>query len=359
MKGVLPDHVLKRILRGHIVGIDEEFVNPASIDLPLGTEAYRLNRVFLPQAGRTVRSYLERYGTRFDLNNRLEVGVPYLVRIQAEFRLPPEVYGYFNPKSTTGRINLLCRVVADGVPMYDALVPEGYQGEVWALLRPESFPILVRPGKAVTQLRLFDGKNFLDGLEVSLEAEECGLFYHPNGQRFKADEFARHSDSLFMTVRVEPGMPAWECRGSTAELDYGRLNYPPSDFFQPINACNGEIDLRKGSFYILGTYEHLCLGPTVSAELRAIDPRFGEFRSHAAGFIDPGWGWGVEGEGTGRPITLEITPHENITIQHRQTIARVRFERMKSRPEVLYEVGKPSYAGQNQGAALSKHFATA
>jgi dCTP deaminase len=357
MKGVLPDHFLRQLLGQFITGVDERFVNPASLDLPLSDEAYRLEAIFLPKRGETVRSHISDASPRFDLRNRLEVGVSYLVRISGSIRLPPEVYGYFNPKSTTGRNNLLCRVVADGVPMYDALTPAGYAGEVWVMLRPESYPVVVSPGQPITQLRLFDGKSFLDELEVSIEQERGGLIFHPNGEQLSLNELTRHSDSLFMSLMVEPGMSAWECRGVSRELDFSEGKYRPSDFFQRLDVRDGYIDLHKGGFYILSTYEHLRLSPGISAELRAIDPRFGEFRSHAAGFIDPGWGWGVNGEASGRPITLEITPHENIRMQNLQTVARIRFERMKSLPEKHYDQANSSYTGQVRGARLSKHFA--
>jgi dCTP deaminase len=354
--GVLPDHVLRQMLNRFLPGVEEKFVNPASVDLPLSDEAYRLESIFLPKRNEKVRTYVESLGSRFDLRNRLEVGVSYLVRVDCSIRLPPEVYGYANPKSSTGRINLLTRLVADGVSMYDALSPAGYAGEVWVMLRPESFPVVVSPRQAVTQLRLFDGKSFLDELTVSIEQEEKGLLFHPNGQRFELDELTRHADSLFMSLLVEPGMQAWECRGSTRELYFGSTEHRASDFFRPVEVHDGCIDLHKGSFYILSTYEHLRCSPHVSAELRAIDPRFGEFRSHAAGFIDPGWGWGKNGEMKGRPITLEVTPHENMRVQHRQTIARIRFERMKAPPEKAYDSAVSNYTAQVRGASLSKHF---
>ncbi len=359
MTGVLPDNMLRQMLQNFITGVDEKYINPASLDLPLSSEAYRLESTFMPKRGETVRSLIESVGGQpFDLRNRLEVGVSYIVRVDGIFRFPPEVYGYINPKSSTGRINLLCRVLADGVPMYDALRPPGWSGEIWVLMRPDSFPVIVSPHKAVSQLRLFDGTSFLDALEVSMEAEKHGLLYHPDGKRIALEDMTRHSDSLFLSVMVEPGMPAWECRGGRRELDISREDYQASDFFQKVEVRDGYVDLHKGGFYILSTYEYVCVGPDISAELRAIDPRFGEFRSHAAGFIDPGWGWGVKGEGRGRPITLEITPHENIRMRHRQTVARIRFERMKSRPEKLYDSAatKSNYTAQVRGASLSKHF---
>lgn len=361
--GVLPSQTLKNILRvGNIAGIPQTFVNPASLDLPLSDEAYRLESIFLPSKGEKVRNLIKQAGgVRYDLKNPLEVGVPYLIRVRGTFDLPKNVYGYVNPKSSTGRINLLCRVVADGVPMYDALIGSGWKGEVWVSVRAESFPVLLSSNQAVTQLRLFDGKTFLDELDLNLAIREHGLFFHPskNGgkkKRFTAEEISHHADSLLLNLRVEKGMAGWECRGSSKVLDFGKLNhYDPQDFFNPVEVKNGKVQLVKNSFYILSTYEHVMVPPGLSAELRAIDPRFGEFRSHSAGYIDPGWGYGKNGEVCGRPITLEVTPFETITVS-RQIFARIRYERMKEVPDVPYDAANSNYTKQVSDAALSKHF---
>jgi dCTP deaminase len=95
--------------------------------------------------------------------------------------------------------------------------------------------------------------------------------------------------------------------------------------------------------------------PYLSAELRAIDPRLGEFRSHAAGYIDPGWGFGTNGECRGRPITLEVIPHEDMFVRDGQAIARLRYEHMKEEPDVAYDAANSHYTKQ-EGPKLSKHF---
>lgn len=361
--GVLPVQTLRRVMRvGHIKGVSEKYLNPASLDLPLSAEAYRLENIFLPiQQGETVRSKLKTAGgaTPHDLKNPLEVGVPYIIRVEGEFALPKNVYGYVNPKSSTGRLNLLARVMADGVRMYEALTGPGWKGEVWVLLRADSFPVLVRPGLAVSQVRLFDGKAFLDETNMRIAAREYGLYFHPNGSPYTEDQFQSqyHADSLHMTIGLPRGSPGWECRGVNKVLDLSKVgHYEPEDFFTAVHTKKGKLHLKKGSFYILTTYEHLVVPPNCAAELRAIDPRYGEFRSHSAGFFDPGWGIGLKGKPRGQPITLEINPHEDMTVEPGQAIARVRFERMKEVPSVLYTSAKSHYTGQLRGAKLSKHF---
>lgn len=358
-RGVLPSQTLKQLMAsGFIAGVPEKYVNPASIDLPLSQEAYRLESTLMPQRNEDVRSLIKMVGGMpYDLKNPLEVGVPYLIKVEGDYTLPTNVYGYVNPKSSTGRINLFCRVLADKVNIYDAITPAGWKGDLWVLVRADSFPVLLTPEQAVSQLRLFDGKSFLSELEMHISIKQSGIFFHPSGKRLAAKEIDHHAGSLFLSLGLGEEVTGWECRGSSKVLDFGKYkHYRIEDFFERLEIDDHRLILRKGSFYILSTYEHVMVPPLLSAELRAIDPRFGEFRSHAAGYIDPGWGWGKDGSLTGRPITLEVTPHEDMMVRHRQTIARIRYEHMKEMPDVPYDAGNSNYSSQNSGPALSKHF---
>jgi dCTP deaminase len=355
--GVLPIQTNRELLKSGIIsGVDEKYLNPASIDLPLSEEAYRVESIFLPLKGETVRSALKLIGAEpHDLKNPLEAGVPYVIRIEGTWKLPEEVYGYANPKSSTGRMNAFCRVVADNVSMYDALIGPGWKGEMWLLVRADSFPVLVRPGLSLAQIRLFYGKSFLDKLEVEIAINKYGLLFNPKGFVIPREEAHWHADSLVLSLYVGEGM-GWECRGNRKVVDLSKVrHYDGDEFFEPVRPRNGSVTLRKNTFYILATEERVMVPPHFSAELRAIDPRLGEFRSHAAGYIDPGWGWGKEGEKHGSHITLEVIPFEDTLIRSGQAVARIRYEHMYRMPEVAYDSANSNYTEQ-RGATLSKHF---
>lgn len=355
--GVLPKQMLREVCwAGCITGVDEKYLNPASIDLPLADEAYRLESIFLPQRGEKVRDLLPLVGaTPHNFSNPLEVGVPYLIRIEGEWKLPSMVYGYANPKSSTGRLGFFCRTVADGVEMYESLIGAGWSGEHWMLVRPDCFPVLVQPGLALSQMRLFDGKSFLDDFRRELASINFGLLFHADGKQLTIPEERRHADSFLLSLYVGEGM-GWECHGTRKILDMSKKDfYEPEDFFMPIRVTNEVYILRKGGFYILTTRERVKVPPHLSAELRAIDPRLGEFRSHAAGYIDPGWGCNEDLKGCGRPITLEVIPQEDMLVRDGQTVARIRYEQMKEIPETVYDAAVSHYTDQN-AARLSKHF---
>lgn len=355
--GVLPKQMLRELYTaGCIQGVGEQYLNPASIDLPLAEEAYRLESIFLPLRGEKVRDLLPLVGaTPHNLDDPLEFDVPYLILVAGVWKLPSVVYGYSNPKSSTGRLGLFCRIVAYGVDMYDALIGPGWTGEMWILVRPDCFPVLVKPGLALSQMRFFDGKSFLDDLHTELAIQQYGLLFDENGKKLSLQDTRRHADSFLLTLHVGDTM-GWESRWTRKILDMSKTNfYEPDDFFKPIRITKGKDILRKNSFYILTTKERMMVPPGLSAELRPIDPRLGEFRSHDAGYVDEGWGYGVAGEECGRPITLELTPYEDMLVRDEQIIARVRYECMKEVSETPYDSAASNYTDQ-RFARLSKHF---
>lgn len=354
--GVLPKHMLDTLLGTFITGVGQQYLNPASIDMPLSGEAYRLESIFLPRVGRPVRELLPNVGaTVHDLRNPLEVGVPYLIKLDGSWSMPASAYGYANPKSSTGRVNLLCRVVADGIAMYDHL-EKGWHGECWVLVRADSFPILLAPGLALVQMRIFSGKSFLSQLETDTAVKKHGLLFTERMHKIPSKGMGMHADSIYLTLDVGERF-GFECRGSKKVLDFSKIGtHDPLDFFEPIHAPKGAYKLRRDSFYILSTLERVMVPPYLSAELRSIDVRLGEFRSHAAGYIDSGWGFGQDGSTCGRPITLEVIPYEDMLVQHGQTIARVRYEKMQEPPEIPYDAAGSNYVLQ-EGPRLSKHFA--
>ena len=61
------------------------------------------------------------------------------------------------------------------------------------------------------------------------------------------------------------------------------------------------------------------------------------------------------GEGTGRPLTLEVRPFEDIIVRQGQPIGKIRFERVAEIPEVVYDAIASNYLEQ-YGPRLAKHF---
>ncbi|MEL6585516.1 MAG: 2'-deoxycytidine 5'-triphosphate deaminase, partial [Pseudomonadota bacterium] len=138
-------------------------VQPASLDLRLGTVAYRVRASFLPGAGHSLKDRLPEFEMhRVDLSDGavLEKGCVYLVPLQESLALTPSLSAVANAKSSTGRLDLLTRTVTDGGVEFDR-IPAGYTGPLYAEICPRSFSILVRPGMRLNQIRFRNGQAVL------------------------------------------------------------------------------------------------------------------------------------------------------------------------------------------------------
>src|SRR5689334_13897580 len=93
-EGVLPDHEIREaIASGYIKGVDESesVIQPASVDLRLGSIAYRLRSSFLPGPEESIAKRLEHLAMgEIDLSSGavLEVNRPYLIPLQESLALP-------------------------------------------------------------------------------------------------------------------------------------------------------------------------------------------------------------------------------------------------------------------------------
>ena len=353
-KGAYPDWMLRKLVQGRAIqGVrSRDQIQPASLDLSLSSELYRLETIVVPYPGEEIRSIFSFLGARdHDMGNVLECNVAYLARCNERLNLPASVYGYCNPKSSVGRTDVQVRVIADGVSRFDSLPEKGFKGGLWVVIISKSHPILVKPDLCFTQLRLFNADTRLNETEMEIEFDLNGFLRRPSGKRlsYKRDIKIKDGDgSILMTLDLKPGkgiVAGWECRGSNRALDLSSTkgSVQRGNYFQPLRVENDRVLLEKGKFYILGTHEVLHVPQNFAAEVAPMDDRCGEFRSHYAGFADPGF------EGI---LTLEVRPYEDITFRHGQPVARVKFERMCELPE------KP-YCGNYQfqpGPRLSKLF---
>lgn len=370
--GAFSDRMIKDMIKaGMVIGGDPSLVSPASLDLRISDTVYRINDTFLPRPGEMVADALKQVlgsdleSARHQLPAPLERGVTYLAKLQESFNLPWTAYCYVNPKSTSGRNNLQVRVIADGVPRFDAPVPandrvRGHR-DLWIVMQPKSYPVRVWPGEALTQARFFDADTRFSEAQLEIALASAGLIFNKNEQKMlKEDLKVTDSDgSVTLTLDLSAEVVGWECLGQNTILDFSKRNhYNPEDFFRPLIAKGGLVRLKQFGFYILSTKERVRVPPWLACEMVEMSHRNGEFRSHFAGYIDAGWGWGKEGEGIGRSLVCEVIPYEDLVWYDGQPLAQIRFEKMLEEPSAgAYDVlPKSSYAKDFTIPRLSKHF---
>ena len=328
-----------------------EQVQPASLDLRLGTVAYRVRASFLAGQSRTVADRLDEFEMhRIDLSQGavLEKGCVYVVPLMEHLDLPADMQAVANAKSSTGRLDLLTRAITDGGTEFDRIAP-GYSGPLYAEICPRSFSVLVRPGMRLNQIRFRAGQAQLsDDALRDLHAETPLV-----------DGEAVISDGLGFSVDLKPEkgtLVGYRAKPHTGVIDLDNIaGYEAAEYWEEVHSETGRIILDPGAFYILVSREAVHIPPDYAAEMAPYLAMVGEFRVHYAGFFDPGFGHDAAG-GKGSRGVLEVRCHEApFVLEHGQVVGRLVYEHMDQAPQQLYGAGiKSNYQGQ--GLKLSKHF---
>src|SRR4029450_782411 len=167
-KGILPDHMIAALARDGAILPAYEFVpdqiQPASLDLRLGEVAYRVRASFLPGPDTTVAERIDQlklHEIALGDGAVLETGCVYIVPLIESLALPDHIAAAANPKSSTGRLDVFTRVIADETRGFDRITP-GYHGPLYAEISPKTFPVLVREGSRLSQIRFRRGHALLD-----------------------------------------------------------------------------------------------------------------------------------------------------------------------------------------------------
>jgi len=355
MTGVLPSqHLQTMIDNGQISAepaIIPEQIQPASLDLRLGTRAWRVRASFLAGQGRSVAQRLDEFEMhQIDLTNGavLEKGCVYVVELMESLALPQDVQAVANAKSSTGRLDLLTRTITDGGEEFDRIQP-GYSGPLYAEICPRSFSVLVRPGMRLNQIRFRNGQAMLSDDELRTLHAASPL----------VDGEAVIDEGLGFSVDLKPqsgDLLGYRAKPHTGVIDLDLIgHYDPTEFWEEVRSKTGQIILDPGAFYILVSREAVHIPPAYAAEMAPYLAMVGEFRVHYAGFFDPGFGHEAAG-GAGSRGVLEVRCHEApFVLEHGQVVGRLVYERMADVPDQLYGAGIASNY-QGQGLKLSKHF---
>ncbi len=333
-------------------------LQPASLDLRLGRKAYRLRASFLPGPGRPVEDRIKQLALHdIDLAEGavLETGCVYLVPLLESLDLPGDTSAATNPKSSTGRLDVFTRVIASGANAFDQ-IPAGYRGPLFAEICPQTFPIVVRTGSTLSQIRFRVGS--------PAETDEGLRSLHASDVLVSGATPADIQDGIALSVDLSPtlaedsgGLVGYRAKRNTGLVD---VDAPSScaiaDYWEPIQLdASQSFVLDPDQFYILASKEAVHVPPTHAAEMVPFNPLVGEFRVHYAGFMDPGFGHAPAGGGGAR-VVLEVRSHKvPFILEDGQIVGRLIYERMASTPERLYGSDLGSHY-QAQGLKLSKHF---
>jgi dCTP deaminase len=397
-------------------------VSPSSVDLRLGPRAWRIRSGFLPGGSPLEDRLRELAINELSLEGAgavLERGLVYLVQLEEELELPADVRGRFNPRSSTGRCDIFTRVLCEGHPRFDE-TPLGYRGRSWIEIAPLSFPVRLKRGDRLCQLRLQRGQATLTSAELRAVYRATPLCFERVSETAAArpttagraiggavapgaaapgaaapgagtpgagtpaasstaaaisgatserplgiDEVSIDDEGcLALRVGLSGRDPAgWRAAAHTDVLEFARdAAHDPRDFWDEVHAHEGHCILGPGSFYVFASRERLRIPPELAAEMLPVDVGIGELRNNYAGFFDNGFGWREDAQRrplpSGTPAVLEVRAHDvPFLVEDGQVFGRVRFFKSSARPDRLYGEGRAA-SYRDQDLTLARCFKT-
>ena len=359
--GVLANHqILKLIEDGLLDGVPRDQTPDASaIDLHLADTCYEMKG-----------GSRKPFGSGFGDQIRGSGAVPILKEADGTWKLSPKhtyvfelrealvglnkrpIWGQATAKSSVGRVDVLARLVVDGMKQYERFDPDqiGERAPMYLEVTPITFGVQVRPGDSLTQLRLFYGDPRaceLRGKEIwrtCLDTDEPYLTVD-----LTPEEIVGIQGCGFRAAPEDPAhfVPLW--------LEKSRALTDPATCWELVTATKDRrVAVEVNQFYILRSKERLRVHEDVAVYARAIDEEIGEMRIHYAGFAHPGFGWKRNDGKRGTPLIFEVRGHSvPVSLCDGEVLARLQFFRMSSTPDVATLLDT-SYGGQE--LKLSKYF---
>ncbi|MFC1562843.1 2'-deoxycytidine 5'-triphosphate deaminase domain-containing protein [candidate division KSB1 bacterium] len=271
----------------------------------------------------------------------LEAKYTYLFKLKEKLKdlKDSSIFGQATAKSTIGRVDVLARLIVDGMDRYEYFDPSKLAKSTVNLyieVTPMTFPVIVNEGTSLSQLRLFYGKP--ENVEIKGEelyetvfnSNEADGSLSVDLDNVKIDD-SNEEGCAFYTINNEDPIKLWE-----------REEYDPKKYWQleTKDKKKERLIIEKDKFYIIRSKEKISLPPGIAVYCHATDETIGEMRIHYAGFVHPYFG--MKNKGT--PLIFEIRGHDvNVSLRDGEKMAILTFYRM-SKDSIREE---DSYGTQN------------
>ena len=301
-------------------------IQPASLDLTLSNKCYRIKASFIPNNTKISKVIKELSLTEIDLSkkNLLEKNCIYLCELNERLKLPNDIMGKSNPKSTTGRLDIFTRVITENGKEYD-FVNYNYKGKLYLEIIPQSFTIIVNKNLSLNQIRFFKGSN--------------------KNQKI---------NQINISVSIKKNqITAYKAKKITSAIDLNKINfYKANKYWEEIIPKENYFIIEKNEFYILKSKELIKIKNNQAAELEPFKDSFGNFRVHYAGFFDPGFG----NNKSGTPAVLELRAYDTpFIIRDGQLVGQLNYYEIDEIKNKTYGI-KINSNYFNQNLKLAKQF---
>ena len=306
--------------------INKNQIQPASLDLTLSDKCYRIKASFIPNNIKISNVIKELSLSRVNLNINalLEKNCIYLCELNEKLKLPKDIMGKSNPKSTTGRLDIFTRVITENGKEYDN-IKYNYKGKLYLEIIPQSFSIIVKRNISLNQLRFFKGaneKNRIKKINISVAIKKNSI-------------------------------SAYKAKKITSAINLNKINfYKSNKYWEKIIPKDNYFIIERDEFYILRSKESIKIKNNQAAELEPFKDSFGNFRVHYAGFFDPGFG----NNRLGTPAVLELRAYDTpFIIRDGQLVGQLNYYQID-------EIKNQSYGSKinsnyfNQNLKLAKQF---
>ena len=316
----------------------DRLLDESSVDLTLSDEAYRMiHGSVKPVGDRTYGRFLSRQ----DLAERLRAGQDGSFLLEAKgtyiFKLRERlerklgeigVHGQATARSSVGRVDVLVRLIVDGMDTYEGFNPEGLKnqsGDMYLEVTPITFPVRVRPEIPLSQLRFFYG-------EPSQSEVQSDVLYRTI---FRDD--SKHDGSLTVNLQNTNigGLQVaafWADASNPVDavpLWITETKPDPCKYWNFEESVSGRLRIEPERFYILRSKETISVPRGIAIYCRASDETIGEMRIHYAGFVHPTFGCRRNDGQVGTPLAFEVRGHQvHVSLADGERMANLTFYRM-------------------------------
>jgi len=345
--------------------------DPSSIDLHITDPVYELKGCVKPKSDQDINLLIRNFETRqcnFNADGliSLKKEKTYIFSVVEHIDfLNTSFCGQATGKSTFGRLDILTRLLTSHSDSYDFVRPD-YQGSLWVEVTPITFPIKIKKGMSLNQLRIYKGEPqacCISKRDLPLWGD---LILDENGDKIdKTVELDKLTLNLYEDPELGNGICAFGAKQNLDQsvpneldltIDLKKGEFIEGDIYwnklTPSQQSPLSLEIEPEHFFILRSKERFRLPESVAIYCQAVTENLGELRIHYAGFAHPCFGT-ERGDGKGAPLIFEVRGHNiKAFLQHGETLARIEYYYMSKDAEIgTYE---PSY--HNQELTLSKYF---
>jgi len=284
----------------------KELCGESAIDLRINGTVYKLKHGSVKPFGPgylenlTTKELIEHVDPGSDGSVTLQKETTYLLPVSERLERRAQLWslhfhGQATAKSSIGRLDVLARLIVDGANVYEGFTPEclrGSTGELFVEVTPITFPIKVRKGDKLTQLRLFKGNPWNAELtdpetsnrvlassdrSLTVSLEPTAISESTNLNKAVAFKAERAPQPPHQPIDLSK-------KGQMGGTD-------PTSYWKPEPLKdNGYFEIEPTAFYILRSAELISVPRDIAVYCRASDEAVGEMRIHYAGFVHPRFG---------------------------------------------------------------------